>query len=241
MPLNSFVYCWTDKATNKLYVGFHKGSVDDGYVCSSKHMMAEYELRPYDFSRQIVATGTYDDCREFEIALIKAMFSGKVPCYNLNAGGAVLHTDEIRKKISKTHKGKIISEAHKEAIRKWNAEVRQPATEETRRKIAESKLGKKRAPFSDEWKANMAASQIGKKRPEGFGAKISAIQLGKKRKPHTEETKERLRQTSTGKRHTPETIAKLKEIKSNQSAETRAKISAAKKLWWAERRSQKCH
>jgi len=204
-------------------------------------MMAEYKLRPDDFSRQIVATGTYEDCRKFEIALIKAMFDGSVPCYNLNAGGAVLFTPEVRERMSKKLKGKNITEQHKEAIRKWNAEVRQPATEEARRKITESKLGKKRAPFSDKWRANMSASKVGKKRPEGFGAAVSARQLGTKRKPHTEETKERLRQTSIGKRHTPETIAKLKEIKSNQSAETRAKISAAKKLWWAKRRSQKCH
>ena len=124
MESNSFVYCWTDKATSKLYVGFHKGAIDDGYVCSSKYMLA---------------------------------------------------------------------------------------------------------------------AQIGKKRPEGFGAKISAIQLGKKRKPHTETTKERLRQASFGKKHTPETIAKLKDIKSNVSDETRKKISDAKKAYYAAKRNQKCH
>ena len=240
MPLNSFVYCWTDKATSKLYVGFHKGNEDDGYVCSSKNMLAEYSARPHDFSRQILAKGTYNDCRVFEIAVIKAMFAGNVPCYNLNAGGAIVYTDEIRRKISATHKGKVISEEHREAIRKWNAETRQPATEETKEKIAESKRGKKRKPFSDEWRANMSKVRIGIKRPE-VGKKISAIQLGKKRKPHTEETKELQRIASTGKRHSPETIEKLRAIKSNQSAETKAKISAAKKLWWAERRSQKCH
>lgn len=240
MPLSSFVYCWTDKATSKLYVGFHKGNEDDGYICSSKNMLAEYNARPHDFSRQVMAKGTYDDCRAFEIAVIKAMLAGNVPCYNLNAGGAIVYTDEIRRKISATHKGKVISEEHREAIRKWNAETRQPATEETKEKIAESKRGKKRKPFSDEWRANMSKVRIGIKRHE-VGKKISAVQLGKKRKPHTEETKALQRIASTGKKHTPETIEKLRAIKSNQSAETKAKISAAKKLWWAERRSQKCH
>lgn len=241
MPLNSFVYCWTDKATSKLYVGFHKGNEDDGYICSSKNMLAEYNARPHDFSRQVMAKGTYDDCRAFEIAVIKAMLAGNVPCYNLNAGGAIVYTDEIRRKISATHKGKVISEEHREAIRKWNAEKRQPATEETREKIAEAKRGKKRKPFSDEWRANMSAGKIGKKKPEGFGAAVTARQLGVKRAPHTEKAKEKIRQSSASRKHTPETIEKLRVIKNNQSAETKAKISAAKKLWWAERRSQKCH
>ena len=241
MPLNSFVYCWTDRATNKLYTGFHKGSVDDGYVCSSRHMLAEYALRPYDFSRQIIATGTYDDCRSLEVAIIKAMLAQGVPCYNLNAGGAIVYTDEIRRKISDTHKGKVITEKHKAAIRKWNIESRQPASEETRKKIAETKLGKKRKPFTEEARRNMSASRTGKKRPEGFGSLISKIQTGKKRSPHSDESKEKIRAANVGRKHSPETIEKLRAIKSSQSAETKAKISAAKKLWWAERRSQKCH
>jgi hypothetical protein len=32
---DSFVYCWTDHKTGMLYVGSHKGTIDDGYVCSS--------------------------------------------------------------------------------------------------------------------------------------------------------------------------------------------------------------
>jgi hypothetical protein len=39
----AFVYCWTDKLHNKLYVGVHKGNVDDGYICSSKIMLKEYK------------------------------------------------------------------------------------------------------------------------------------------------------------------------------------------------------
>jgi hypothetical protein len=39
--MEAFVYCWTDKITNKLYVGSHKGSPDDGYVCSGKYMLEE--------------------------------------------------------------------------------------------------------------------------------------------------------------------------------------------------------
>lgn len=70
--MSAFVYCWTDHKTNKLYVGSHAGSVDDGYICSSKYMLSEYSKRPNDFTRQIVATGDIKDIRKFETKLLKA-------------------------------------------------------------------------------------------------------------------------------------------------------------------------
>jgi hypothetical protein len=38
----SFVYCWSDQKTAKVYVGMHKGTVNDGYICSSKHMLKAF-------------------------------------------------------------------------------------------------------------------------------------------------------------------------------------------------------
>jgi hypothetical protein len=70
--MNGFVYCWTDHKTNKLYIGSHKGCVDDGYVCSSKHMMIEYNKRPQDFTRQIVAEGNLNDIRKLESKILQA-------------------------------------------------------------------------------------------------------------------------------------------------------------------------
>jgi hypothetical protein len=240
VDFNSFVYCWTDKLSNKLYVGFHKGHVDDGYISSSKHMLKEYKARPEDFSRTILAVNTYDVCRVFETVVIKAMFKQGVPCYNLNAGGVVVHTPEIRKKISETHKNKKLSEAHIAAIKAWNANVRKPASDETKEKIRHSKLGKLRGPLSDEWRKKIGASNKGKKHPAEFGLAISARQLGTKRKPLTDEQKEVQRLAHRGKKHSPETIAKLKAIKANVSDETKAKISAAKKAYWAAKRQAKC-
>ena len=31
--MNSFVYEWTNKNTDMKYIGVHKGTPDDGYVC----------------------------------------------------------------------------------------------------------------------------------------------------------------------------------------------------------------
>ncbi len=234
--MDSFVYCWTDHGAKKLYVGFHKGRVDDGYVCSSKHMLKAHKERPQDFTREVLTVNTYDVCRSFETAIIRAMFSQGVNCYNLNAAGAIVYTPEIRNKISKANKGKRISEEHKAAIRNWNVIKRAPATDTTKEKIRQKKLGVKRAPFSEEWKAKIAAARFGKKYAPEFGEAITARQIGKKRKPLTEAHKEKLRIAATGKKHTVETLAKLKAVKATVSEETKRKISDAKKAYWANRK-----
>jgi hypothetical protein len=72
MNTEAFVYCWTDWRDEKLYIGYHCGSPDDGYICSSKPMLAEYKQRPNDFSRQIVASGSAEDMQNFEQVLLRA-------------------------------------------------------------------------------------------------------------------------------------------------------------------------
>jgi hypothetical protein len=52
----AYVYCWTDVKTKRLYIGKHKGSLDDGYICSSKYFLSEYKKRPEEFIRTIIAT-----------------------------------------------------------------------------------------------------------------------------------------------------------------------------------------
>ncbi len=71
--MNSFVYSWTDMMTDMVYLGAHKGSQDDGYICSSKPMMEEYNKRPNDFIRQIVATGSMHDMFGFEAILLNKL------------------------------------------------------------------------------------------------------------------------------------------------------------------------
>jgi hypothetical protein len=70
--MKAFVYCWTDHKTNMLYIGSHKGTIDDGYICSSKIMMEEYNLRSSDFTRQIIAEGTWDEMFKFEGKLLQS-------------------------------------------------------------------------------------------------------------------------------------------------------------------------
>jgi hypothetical protein len=113
MPTNleAFVYCWTDLGTNRLYVGVHKGTPDDGYVCSSKIMKEEYTKRPNDFSRQIIAQGTFSDCYALETALLRATGADKDQgFYNMhqNNGKFYLkgHMESSKKKIKDAHIGR---------------------------------------------------------------------------------------------------------------------------------------
>jgi hypothetical protein len=67
--------------------------------------------------------------------------------------------------------------------------------EEARKKIADSKLGKKRAPFSEEWRAKMSESKRGEKNNR-YGVELS------------EETKQLIRAKATGRKQSEETIRK---------------------------------
>lgn len=66
----AFLYMWVDTKTDRKYIGYHTGTVTDGYVCSSSLMNEEYEKRPADFIRTILAWGTTQQMYELETILL---------------------------------------------------------------------------------------------------------------------------------------------------------------------------
>jgi group I intron endonuclease len=109
--MEAFVYCWTDKKTNKLYIGSHKGSINDGYICSSKPMKEEYTKRPQDFSREIIASGSLCDIRTLESAILKSVDAKSNNLfYNMhnNNGLFILsqHTEKTKQKMRNSKLGK---------------------------------------------------------------------------------------------------------------------------------------
>lgn len=186
MTYEAFVYCWTDKKTNMLYVGSHKGSTDDGYICSSKYMLAEYNKRLEDFSRQIVAEGKFEDIRSLESAILKSA-NAKLneQFYNMheNDGKFYLkfHTEKAKAKISKGNTGKTrpdLSERNKKGMSKNSIEkmvntrrangsydsVNNPMygkqhSEESKNKMSLNKLGKNKIPKSEETKRKMSEAR----------------------------------------------------------------------------------
>lgn len=122
----AFVYCWTDSKTDKIYVGWHKGSFDDGYICSSNTLLEIYNKRPNDFTRQIIATGKSNDMVALESAILKSdKASTNKNYYNMhnndgsfyNKGHSELTKQKLKiarnKRIDKPRLGKALNEAGK--------------------------------------------------------------------------------------------------------------------------------
>ena len=121
--MEAFVYCWTDLGTNKLYVGVHKGTPDDGYVCSSKLMLQEYKKRPQEFSREILASGPFKEMYVFETAILKSAKADKDPrFYNRHVNNGMIrslgepHTEEWKQNHSNTMKAIFGTKERKEEM-----------------------------------------------------------------------------------------------------------------------------
>ena len=169
----AFVYCWTDQKNRKLYVGYHKGSIDDGYICSSKPMMKEYNQRPQDFTRQIIATGNAEDMYILETAILKADNAMHNELYyNLRNNSFCFHghkhTEETKAKLRKAWKERPNVEERMEHIKTLHVNrIVKPFTEEHKQKLREANLGKNNPMFgkklSVETRRKMSESRRGKR------------------------------------------------------------------------------
>lgn len=150
---DSFVYCWTDTRTNMLYVGVHKGSPDDGYICSSKYMLNEYHERSNDFKREILAFGTYKELLKFESTILKSANAARDSMfYNRHNGDGrphiEKHSEETKKKLSKPK-----TEEHKQKLRGKRPHVDQSGTKNNAYKALKGKSK------SDEYKNKNSIGQ----------------------------------------------------------------------------------
>lgn len=195
----AFVYCWTDHKTGKLYIGSHKGSEDDGYVCSSTDMMKEYTIRPDDFSRQIIGHGTSAEVRVLETKILTAVnAASNDDFYNRSNGASKFYrgaetSDLTRQRLSKASKGRKLSDEARAKIsatkrgKKMPEETRlkmigRPLSEKAKRKLSETNTGRK---HTDEVKARISASHFGKKLSDETKAKMSVSKTGTKMSPET--------------------------------------------------------
>lgn len=148
----AFVYCWTDNKTGMLYIGSHKGAIDDGYVCSSKTMLHEYYKRPEDFTRQIIAEGSHEDIFTLEYKILQSLdVRNDKLFYNQHNGNGdfrnKFHTEESKQKISKNRKNKCCGKEHKNYGKPRSDEVKNKiskklqghfVSDETKNKISKS-------------------------------------------------------------------------------------------------------
>jgi hypothetical protein len=220
----AFVYCWSDHLTGKLYIGAHKGSVDDGYICSSKSMLAEYAQRPLDFERRVLRDDlSWEQARKLETGVLNELNAAKHPSFYNQTNGHVRDYDfkgaseeRRRAKISAackgrpgTNTGKKINDATRLKISERLKAIGhgyRPLTEATKEKIRQAKLGSK--PL-EETIRKISESNLGKKRTEESKEKMRKpkseetrrrmSEAAKRRPPMSEETKQKIRDTLLGK------------------------------------------
>lgn len=149
----AFVYCWTDTVNQKLYVGSHKGKIDDGYICSSKIMKEEYIKRPDDFVRQIVAIGKLIDIRKLESKILQSVNArSDANFYNKHENDGFYFDGWKKGEMSLEHRKKL-SDAASRRIR----------TDDHIEKLHE---GRRNSKNSAEHKAALIASRVGSKHTE---------------------------------------------------------------------------
>lgn len=102
--MSGFVYKWTDSTNGKMYIGSHRGHIDDGYVGCGIYFARAYKSRPESFSREILYVG--DKYREEEERILLELDCANSKDYynlkNSSVGGDTYSfaSDDIKKKIA---------------------------------------------------------------------------------------------------------------------------------------------
>jgi len=89
MQMHSFVYKWTFKPDLYWYVGFHTGTIDDGYICSSSNVKQAIINEPELWERTIIGYGTTEEMYELESEILQ-LFDARNDPRSLN-----LHNNKL--------------------------------------------------------------------------------------------------------------------------------------------------
>lgn len=115
----AFLYRWTNTLNGKKYIGVHKGSPDDGYVCSQSKTIKGSIWEDFDhryFVRDILMVGTYPEMIKYEEILLKGLNAAwSDEYYNKSNGGG--HPGQGRPDMKKKFLGPE-NPARREDVRK---------------------------------------------------------------------------------------------------------------------------
>jgi hypothetical protein len=85
MNSEAFVYRLNNITNGRYYIGYHKGTESDGYICSSKNYEFWQDLQECIFTRDVLHYGTKDECKLHESVLLSECFLDS-KCYNFSDG-----------------------------------------------------------------------------------------------------------------------------------------------------------
>lgn len=163
--MEAFVYIWNNLTDNKKYIGYHKGTLDDGYISSSANEMFwnDFNDKTKKWERQIIFEGTLNEAYSLEQEILKDIDLRSNEWYNNARGAEIIFTDEVKEKIRQHHLGgssgmlgkkhseetktkikrkmigRIFNEDHLEKLRKPNKDSsnkRGPKSEEHRKNMS---------------------------------------------------------------------------------------------------------
>ncbi|MAF25586.1 hypothetical protein CL634_08460 [bacterium] len=189
--IKGFVYVLSNREDGNWYIGSHEGTTDDGYIASGiriKNAIDKYGIENFD--RYIIYRGeNFREQEEIYLTILDAASNPK--SYNLKNkafGGKIYdippmlgkkHTEETKKKMSLSgkgrqfsdahkrkignfHRGKIVSEITREKLRKYNKDKK--LSEETKRKIGEAsrKHWQNNSELKERWKTRMPRGKNGR-------------------------------------------------------------------------------
>jgi len=179
------VYLTRNLINNKIYVGAHStNNLDDGYLGSGQNLKRAIKKYGKENFERIILHYCYNKEQTYEVEaqIIDISFVIRKDTYNLcvgGNGGAKIFTEETKKKMSESAKGKSRSEEYLKNMsisQKGNTNCKgRILSNETKKKISNSHKGRK---HSEETKKKMSTRMKGNQYNKGI--------------PHSEEAKQKI-------------------------------------------------
>lgn len=231
MNNEAFVYKWSNLTNGKFYIGYHKGSLDDGYISSSHNEMFwnDFTNPEMIWEREIIFIGSKNDCLFEEQKILKEYDLKDSKLYNNARGSQIIFTDDVLMKMSDSGK-KRWKNMSEESKKEWGERVSKSKTGVKRPEIVSEKLSKL-------FKGKTFIERYGEEKAKEIGCKISKSNTGKKY--HTDEWKSELSEKMKGNNFGQYQTEETREIKrnkfltnnpgKNKTEETKNKMSEVKK------------
>jgi len=208
-----YVYKITNTVNGKAYIGFsihepEKRRIRQHLSGQGNRIIAK-AVKKYGkdaFVCEVLEANVFDEfLPDLEVAYIAKHNTVAPHGYNLDSGGGGIPSEETRKKISESRKGK----KHPQFGKPLSAETRRKISEalkgrehsaDTRRKLSEAHKGKTRKPLSTDTRCKISEAMKGRERSAEHCRKISESKKGKNNpnfgKPPSAETRRKISEAS---------------------------------------------